>query len=89
MYFAVLRVETKFGKPGAVYAVAKEFSQARNQDVVRATKVTYSNTGNPDWNFLTAETISQKVARECFTRPTQDFDAALEESFMVCEGAYC
>lgn len=33
--------------------------------------------------------ISPEVARKFFSKPTKSFTDAMEQSFMVCEAAYC
>lgn len=89
MYFAVLRAPAKIGKVGSVFAVSKVFDENRNAVVVHAALVSYTNSGKPTWNKLTCVTLTQPCAREYFTKPSKDFDSVLEESFMVCEAAYC
>lgn len=93
MYYAVLRKEIKMPcsggeltlRVGGVYEV-------RNGDSAQGTTVQYRSM---DLSAFTPEPhgpwyeMSVKSAREHFVCSSRDLNAVIEESFMVCEAAYC
>ena len=95
MYYAVLRKEIKMPcsggeltlKVGGVYEVRSHYDkvygmytvQYRSMDLMEPTPEAYG-----PWYEM-----SVNSAREHFTEPKQDLNAVIEQSFMVCEAAYC
>ena len=91
MYYSVLRKEIKMPcsggeltlKVGGVYQI--EFDDAystvkyRSMDLMEATPEAYG----PWYEMPIAE------AQEHFARSYIDLNAVIEESFLVCEAAYC
>ena len=90
MHYAVLRKEVKMPcsggeltlKVGGVYQI--EFSDIadaityRSMDLSEAVPEAYGH-----WYKMSTNAL------EYFTKPSKDLNAVIEESFMVCEAAYC
>lgn len=96
MYYAVLRKDIKIKcrngvltlKTGGVYQVAKTHDGAvkyRTIDTLGFGDAldTYGEPYGPWYDMSVTE------AREHFTKPMQELNDAIEESFLVCEAAYC
>ena len=95
MYYAVLRKEVKMPysggtltlRVGGVYQVKSHYDEVygmytvkyRSVDLMEATPEPYG-----EWFEM-----SVNDAREHFTAAKQDLNAVIEQSFMVCEAAYC
>ena len=79
MWYAVLRREFKDVRAGSIYAVKKyDNHQIICIPVEGASAV---RTGRL--------TLTVEMCRTLFTRPTRDFNDAVEESFVQCEANYC
>ena len=95
MYYAVLRKEIKMPcsggvltlKVGGVYEVKSHYDEVygmytvkyRTMDLMEAVPEAYG-----PWYEM-----SVNDAREHFTAASQNLNAVIEESFLVCEAAYC
>ena len=96
MYYAVLRKEivvpgycggTLTRRVGGVYEVKSHYDEVygmytvkyRCMDLMADTPEAYG-----PW-----EEMSVNSAREHFTEAKQDLNAVIEQSFLVCEAAYC
>ena len=83
MWYSVLRTEMSVAsnviKAGSIYEVKKY------NDKLILCIPTEGESAKRAGQFKT--TI--KEARTIFTRPTRDFNDAVEESFMQCEANYC
>lgn len=95
MYYAVLRKEIKFEldggvltqRVGGVYQVAKSINGVKYRSIDTYGFLDDSNYGEPcsPWREITTA-----EAQEHFTTPVKDnLDGVIEESFLVCEAAYC
>lgn len=95
MWYTVLREEVKLStsyrnQPGlreVLYKAGTVMSATkRENDLVRLDRMK-----GPD-EFVDSSEFIIMTTNECkeyLTKPTKDFDDAIEESFMVCEAAYC
>lgn len=79
MWYAVLRREFKQIRAGSIYAVKKYDDQ-------QVVCVPVEGTSAKQVGQLT---LTVDMCRTFFTRPTKDFNDAIEESFMQSEANYC
>jgi len=100
MYYAVLRKEVKMPcsggeltlRVGGVYEI-----KDRYDEVYGFTTILYRSVDtmgmDEDTNFGDSYgpwyEMPLKQAREYFTEPFNELDTVMEESFLVCEAAYC
>ena len=88
MWFTIAKVEFDDVKAGTVFIAKKDFA-----DSVRLFRIKYSTDRNGNTipiadpkNYIH---MGADEARRLCTRPSTDFNSVIEESIMICEGAYC
>ena len=85
MYYTVLRRDIPLARAGAIFTARRDVY--RNGEVlVNLTKLDLSKFPAVEVPF-TRVVYTQEGAREWFTKPTTDFDDAIEQSIMICEAA--
>ena len=87
MWFTAAKFEADGIKAGTIFIAKKDY------DSVKLYRIKFSADRNGKTIAITDSknymSISVEDAREWLTKPTKDFDAMIEESIMLCEGAYC
>lgn len=88
MWYTVAKKEFGWRKVGTVFLAKKDYA-----GYVRLFPVKYGSDKDGKTipvidpkNYVQMDSVD---ARRMCTRPTQDFDSVVEESIMICEGAYC
>lgn len=88
MWFTIAKREFDAFKAGTIFIAKKDYAEQ-----VRLFKVKFG-TGTNGKTIPIADpknyvVLDSQEARNLCTRPSKDFDNVVEESIMICEGAYC
>ncbi len=89
MWYTAAKVEFGNFKVGEVFVVSKT-----KEGKVLAKKALFTNHPVTLKAMIVADEtrkvqLTQSAARYRFITPSQDMDSVIEESIMLCEGAYC